>query len=184
VNEGFNGFLPHGLDLVVDFVNTLDIDEQTDTLRTPAQLGEWLSVRGLSDAATPSAAEHRRAIALREALRSALLAHNGVEPDADPEVELERAAARGLLRVHFHGADAVALEPSAAGVDGALARILVPVVHATADRTWSRVKACRADGCHWAFYDRSRNRAGVWCDMAVCGNRTKVRTFRERSPRP
>jgi predicted RNA-binding Zn ribbon-like protein len=184
MNAGVNTESPHGLDLVVDFVNTLDIDDRTDALRTPADLATWLADHGLSDGSAPSGAEHRRAIALREALRGALLRHNGVDAGDDPAAELERAADRGGLRVHFHDADAVALAPSAAGVDGALARILVPIANATADGTWSRVKACRAGDCHWAFYDRSRNRAGVWCDMAVCGNRTKVRTFRERLPRP
>ncbi|MGZ6979737.1 MAG: CGNR zinc finger domain-containing protein, partial [Acidimicrobiia bacterium] len=41
-------------------------------------------------------------------------------------------------------------------------------------------KACRHDECQWAFYDRSRNRSGQWCVMAVCGNRNKARSYRER----
>jgi len=32
-----------------------------------------------------------------------------------------------------------------------------------------------------AFYDASRNCSAVWCDMRVCGNRAKVRGFRERT---
>ncbi|MBW3563024.1 MAG: CGNR zinc finger domain-containing protein, partial [Actinobacteria bacterium] len=43
-----------------------------------------------------------------------------------------------------------------------------------------RLKVCRSDTCRWAFYDSSRNRSGKWCDMAVCGNRTKVANYRER----
>ena len=58
--------------------------------------------------------------------------------------------------------------------------VVVPVAEAVRDRSWQRVKACRADDCRWAFYDRSRNRSGVWCDMAVCGNRAKVRAYRRR----
>jgi predicted RNA-binding Zn ribbon-like protein len=72
--------------------------------------------------------------------------------------------------------------PGADGVPGALARLLVPVAHALEDSSWRRVKACRAPDCMWAFYDRSRNRSGVWCEMAVCGNRTKVRAYRQRAP--
>jgi predicted RNA-binding Zn ribbon-like protein len=49
------------------------------------------------------------------------------------------------------------------------------------DGTWARVKACRAEDCRWAFYDFSRNRSGTWCDMAVCGNRAKVRAYRART---
>ena len=65
---------------------------------------------------------------------------------------------------------------------GFLATLLVPVAEASRDGSWQRVKACRAGDCLWAFYDRSRNRSGVWCNMAVCGNRAKVRTYRQRSP--
>ena len=46
--------------------------------------------------------------------------------------------------------------------------------------TWDRLKVCRNDECQWAFYDRSRNRSGAWCTMAVCGNRMKGRAFRRR----
>ena len=42
------------------------------------------------------------------------------------------------------------------------------------------VKACPADDCRWAFYDRSRNRSGTWCDMSDCGNRAKARAYRKR----
>ncbi|MEX2032805.1 MAG: CGNR zinc finger domain-containing protein, partial [Dehalococcoidia bacterium] len=42
---------------------------------------------------------------------------------------------------------------------------------------------CRGDDCHWAFFDRSKNRSRVWCDMAACGARSKARTYRERQRR-
>ena len=77
----------------------------------------------------------------------------------------------------------MSLAPAIPGFAGAMARLLVPVAQAIGDGSWQRVKACRANDCRWAFYDRSRNRSGVWCEMAVCGNRTKVRAYRERAPR-
>jgi predicted RNA-binding Zn ribbon-like protein len=49
-----------------------------------------------------------------------------------------------------------------------------------ADGTWSRLKACRAADCRWAFYDRARNHSRHWCSMEVCGNRTKARAYRAR----
>ncbi|MDQ0319789.1 putative RNA-binding Zn ribbon-like protein [Pararhizobium capsulatum DSM 1112] len=36
----------------------------------------------------------------------------------------------------------------------------------------NRMKIC--PNCQWLFIDRSRNRSRSWCDMAVCGNRTKA----------
>jgi predicted RNA-binding Zn ribbon-like protein len=36
-----------------------------------------------------------------------------------------------------------------------------------------RIKICRA--CGWLFLDQSKNGSRIWCDMAVCGNRSKAR---------
>jgi predicted RNA-binding Zn ribbon-like protein len=35
-----------------------------------------------------------------------------------------------------------------------------------------RVRIC--GNCGWLFFDESRNRSRIWCDMAVCGNRRKA----------
>ena len=38
---------PNSLDLVIDFVNTLDIDEGTDSIERPQTLATWLRERKL-----------------------------------------------------------------------------------------------------------------------------------------
>jgi predicted RNA-binding Zn ribbon-like protein len=48
------------------------------------------------------------------------------------------------------------------------------------DGSWARLKVCANDECRWAFYDRSRNHGGTWCEMSACGNRLKNREFRAR----
>jgi predicted RNA-binding Zn ribbon-like protein len=174
---------PHNLQLVIDFVNTLDLDEGTDRTDTPAHLAEWLDERGLRCADGPPPVgdpELEQAVDLRETLRSVLVAHSErVEPTEALQC-LEEIAAEGGLGVRFGNDGAVDIGPRAPGYPGVLAQLLVPVAHAAMDGTWARVKACVADDCHWAFYDTSRNRSGRWCDMAVCGNREKVRTYRSR----
>jgi len=58
---------------------------------------------------------------------------------------------------------------------------LLLVVRAAQEQgSWSRLKACANSECRWVFYDRSRNRQGHWCEMAVCGNRLKNRALRAR----
>ena len=89
-------------------------------------------------------------------------------------------AERGQLSVRFQDGGSVQITPRAAGYPGILAQLLVPVAYASLDGSWKRVKACNADDCLEAFYDHSRNRSGRWCDMAVCGNRTKVRAYRTK----
>jgi predicted RNA-binding Zn ribbon-like protein len=175
---------PRQLDLVIDFVNTRDIEAGTEELSTPAALARWLAARRLLDpAGAVSERELAATLRLREALRAVMLAHNGGPEDAAAERELEAVARRGRLEVQFPSADSLQLAPREAGVAGALASLLAPVAHAIGDGSWRRVKACRAGNCQWAFYDRSRNRSGTWCDMAVCGNRTKVRAYRRRGQR-
>jgi predicted RNA-binding Zn ribbon-like protein len=177
---------PGELEQVRAFVNTFDIEEGREELPTPAALGAWLGERELLDPATKvSRADLTHARQLREALRQVLLSHTTRTP-APPEASatLESAARRGRVRLTFgDDADSV-LEAEAAGVDGALGRLLAIVHAARADGTWQRLKACREHGCEWAFYDHTKNRSGTWCNMAVCGNRAKARSYRARREQP
>jgi predicted RNA-binding Zn ribbon-like protein len=75
----------------------------------------------------------------------------------------------------------IGLEPAGSGVPGALARIMLIAADAAAAGTWPRLKACAADDCQWAFYDRSPTRTGCWCSMRVCGARAKSRAYRQRA---
>jgi predicted RNA-binding Zn ribbon-like protein len=171
---------PGRLALVQRFVNTVDYEHGREVLSDPARLRRLLVELGLlSPDAVVSKADFGRALAVREALRALALANNGAAVDPEQLAVLERAAAGGRLTVRFDGARAV-LAPAAPGVGGALAD-LVGIVHtAMADGTWPRLKACKRDVCRWLFYDRSRNRSARWCQMAVCGNRTKTRAYRTR----
>jgi len=176
---------PGALETVRSFVNTLDIDDGIDSLAGPAELAAWLAEQDLAGEGAQelraTAADLRRAIELREALRAHLLAHHDQPlPDGAAQT-LDAAARRARLTVRFTGSDTTTLEPEAGGVDGALGRLLAIVARAIEDGTWPRLKLCPADTCQWAFYDASRNRSAVWCDMRVCGNRAKVRGFRERT---
>ena len=174
--------VPHSLALVIDYVNTFDPDEGSDAFATREGLGSWLVNRGLLSAAELPLREldRREAVRLREALLALMLAHNGVVAEDEPARALDEVAHRGKLGVQFRSDGSAPLKPRADGFAGALAAVVVPVAEAARDGSWQRVKACRADDCQWAFYDRSRNRSGVWCDMAVCGNRAKVRAYRQR----
>lgn len=128
---------PHDLDVVIDFVNTLDVETGVDELHEPTTVPAWLSARGLMGVgATAGQAEQRRALALREALRSLMLANNGGAPDDDALGELEQACDRGSLRAHFGAGGAARLDAEGAGVDAALARLLIPVFDAMNDGTW------------------------------------------------
>jgi predicted RNA-binding Zn ribbon-like protein len=171
---------PGELELVREFVNTLDVESGTEELVGPRALAVWLEARGVGVGGRPKPADVLAARQLREAIRALLLENNGVSVRKEAALTLNQAARRAGLGLVFDSAGRAQLVPAARGVDGALGHLLGVVAAAMADGTWSRLKACRADDCRWAFYDRARNHSRHWCSMAVCGNRTKARSFRRR----
>jgi predicted RNA-binding Zn ribbon-like protein len=72
------------------------------------------------------------------------------------------------------------LRAQAAGVDGIIGTVLAAVHGSMADKTWPRLKACADDTCAWAYYDHSKNGCSRWCSAETCGNRSKVKRYRER----
>jgi predicted RNA-binding Zn ribbon-like protein len=69
----------------------------------------------------------------------------------------------------------------------ALDRVLWPVarsaVELLASDTLAMIRQCAGDECGWMFLDASRNHNRQWCDMKDCGNRAKVKRFRQRARR-
>jgi predicted RNA-binding Zn ribbon-like protein len=171
---------PGDLELIRLFVNTLEVESGDDALSSPVVLQAWLREHGLGRGAEAAPADLHAARRLCEALRSLLAENSGMHVRKDAAVTLNRAAGRARLALQFEPAGRARLEPRASGVDGALGRLVAIAAAAMADGTWSRLKACRADDCRWAFYDHARNRSRQWCSMAVCGNRTKARSYRRR----
>jgi predicted RNA-binding Zn ribbon-like protein len=167
-------------ELLIDFVNTAGFGPDREDLATPEALAEWLSGHGLDPGVRATKADWEEARAVREALRDLLSAHNEVESDVPRATAvLDAAAQRSGLGIRFVDGGA-RVEPSAAGVRGALGQILAEVSAGMADGTWDRMKACRAEDCRWAFLDTAKNRSRAWCSMQSCGNRAKVAAYRER----
>ena len=174
---------PGELELVRQFVNTLDIERGTDLLDNPSAVAGWLSANELLDTPVPQAAVGQ-VVQFREALRGALLAnHDRTEIGAGDLAVLNETASLAGLRIGFLPSGDWRAEPAQAGVDGALGELLAVVVRAMAAGHWTRLKACLNDECRWAFYDHSNARSSKWCDMRVCGNRAKQKAYRARSRR-
>jgi predicted RNA-binding Zn ribbon-like protein len=172
---------PGRLALVERFVNTRDIEAGHDDLGTPEALGAWLAVHGLAAAgASWTAADLQRVLDLREGLRALLVTNNGGGADPAAVAMVTALGRETPLAAAVDETGRTSLEPLGAGIAAPLGRLLAIVVAAQADGSWSRLKACQADHCRWAFYDGSRNRSRTWCSMRVCGNRAKARAYRAR----
>ena len=169
------------LDLVRDYVNTLDLETGSDRISSPEELATWLSEEGLvDDLVEPTGQELADALAVREAIRELLLANNGVDADAaGASKTLEAAGRAAQLTVRFENGRPL-LAPEGEGARAAIGRIVATVAELAPTDEWKRLKGCRDEHCRVAFYDKSRNRSRAWCSMEVCGNREKARSFRAR----
>ena len=170
---------PREIVLVRSFVNTVDVHDGSDELDSPAALGRWLAEAGLMARGTPaSARDLRLARRLRDALRAELSRHDRDAADPAVAAALEDVCQELPLRAVCTPEGVAAL---AGGVRGALAGLVAAATTARVRGSWARLKICPDDECHWAFYDPSRNHSKRWCSMEVCGNRSKVRAFRDRA---
>ncbi len=189
-----------GGQLAIDFTNTVGSRGavREEHLRTFGDLLAWAEARGVlsrgqaqrlrHDAARRPAAARAasaRALELREALYRVIeTAAAGRQP-----APADLAVVNGHVRETFSRAQLTAnrsrleltMDPTGAASIGG--PILTPVVRAAVELLTSaaigRVRTCANDSCAWLFLDTTRNRTRRWCDMKVCGNRSKVRRFRE-----
>jgi len=172
---------PGRLLLVQELINSRDVDAGTDELSDPEAFAAWLSARELIGPGDRLGLDDlERARVFREGLRALLeqRAHGGIQ---DATVRALNASADGaVLRARLDAEGSPVLEPAASGLDRVLAELLAIIARADLDGTWARLKVCAERTCSWAFYDRSKNRSGNWCSMAVCGNRAKARNYRAR----
>jgi predicted RNA-binding Zn ribbon-like protein len=166
--------------MVQAFVNTVDVENGIEELTSPDELHRVLTRIGALPKDVPplDGADLRRALAVREALRSLLHVNVGLAPEPKALDVLDRTAAAIPLAVRFGRDGFTRLETPSTGLDGALGRMLAIVYSSMVAGTWSRLKACPRDVCGWIFYDRSRNSSSKWCAMSVCGNRTKTKRYR------
>lgn len=169
-------------ELVVAFVNTYAIEAGKDNIASPSELHAWLLSLGLVSAHDHVSLEDvARVVELREAIRELIGLNTGGRFPIGAAEALNRTAGASLLRVSVTVAGDVRLD-SASGSpsERAGSAILAAVYGSVTDGSWSRMKLCKNPRCRWAFYDRSKNRSGSWCTMAICGNRAKARSFRMR----
>jgi len=166
--------------LLVEFVNTRDIEEETDSIADPRGLQVWIRERTGEYVDAPDEEALGRLLALRESLRALLRANNGEEIKEGELAPVGEAADRSRFRTTLSADGHLSLAPARSDLSGFEARLLLAIERLQSHAAWPRLKACTDDECQWAFYDTTRNHSRTWCSMDVCGNREKTRRYRER----
>jgi CGNR zinc finger protein/putative stress-induced transcription regulator len=173
---------PGNLELVRGLLSLHDHEVGTDATLPPdpGTMRWWLVANGLvPEDAELTDGEVDWALRVRDALLSTVRENMG-EPQDDRAVTLlnEATRATGLQLCFGCHTDRVHIESE--GVEGAIARLLGLSLLAQLDGTWTRFRTCADPTCTGVFYDASKNHSRKWCSMQSCGNRNKVRSFRER----
>jgi len=171
---------PSPLRVVQQFVNTYnhELGPDRDRLRTPADATRWLVGHSLMDAGRSLLSEDTsRLHRVREGIRD--LAGTPSNSDQDSLTDTAGLGLEVSLMLRVGDDQRLFLEPTGDGIERVAGFLLTIVHEAMIDGSWSRLKPCRQ--CSWLFFDHSRNHSGGWCSMAVCGNRSKNRSYRRRS---
>ncbi len=169
---------PGSLALVQEFINSTEMPDGVDELRTGPLAERWLR-QATGEDMRVTEKDRKRLVATREALRDLLEAHTGENVDPAVPVRLEQLLGCAPLRPVLTAGGAT-LAVDCRGIDSFIGMISTAMVEATLMGAWSRLKVCRSDSCRWAFYDHSKNGSSCWCSMRVCGSRDKARAYRAR----
>ncbi len=154
-----------------------------ETLHAPADLARWARASRLREAgAVPSlivdASAFADAVDLREVVwRTANAIADGHAVNRRDAAHLSRWAAVPDIAPGLSPTGPTWARPvTGAQLVSTLARDAIDVLV----RRHQLLRRCAADDCQLLFLDTSRPGTRRWCAMARCGNRTKVRQFRER----
>ncbi|THA46481.1 ABATE domain-containing protein [Streptomyces sp. A1136] len=176
------------VETVLAFVNTrANGGGQRELFGDGHSFAAWLAEHGEFGGDTVATdADAAAARELRDALVTLLLAHSGDEeslgePLQHAEQHLRRAGALYPLATVVT-AGGVELASPQAGVPRVFGTVLAAVTTFAQTGDWGRVKACRNPPCHFGFFDRTRNGAGLYCSTG-CGSQVSMRNYRLRQRR-
>ncbi len=155
---------PDDLRLVQAFVNTASREDGSEELTSPEELAEHLvSLRLLPAGTRLTRADLERAIEVREALRSLVLANSGAALSEETVAHLRRVASSVAIELRL-GTDGLArFRSSAEDFERVLGQFFEIVAEAQLTGLWSRFKACASSACRQLFFDSSSRGNGTWC---------------------
>jgi len=144
-----------------------------------AEWREWARKHALGSAADGVPPQFRLAMGLQRALRALELENNGGPADHGAAAQLNALIARFKVQPRLSPAGEISVAAAHLG-NSPVARLLIMAVEAMQSGTWRRFKLCREPTCSASFYDASKSGTKIWCSMALCGSRDKMRRLRQR----
>jgi predicted RNA-binding Zn ribbon-like protein len=183
--------VPDQLANLYDFTNSLDLRHFThhrvqhlpgDELTNSQDLTRWMSERKLlGTGAKITPAMLGVALQLRSGLR-AYLECEPMERDKNKNIVRSLNEATRLFPLVAEACEGggTKLRPARSDALAGLSEIIAELHDASASGLLNRLKMCASEECRRVFFDRSKPGSRRWCVSALCGNRMKTRTYRER----
>ena len=172
----------------LDFLNTEwpTASGKEDFFETDEDVFTWLGQAGLApdrvQEVRPTGALLRAARALRAVLRTLVEARKaGKVPDFS-DLNAFLVAAQSHPQLIWTKSKSVALKTvrTADTAEEILAPVALKAAELFSTADFRRVRRCGEQTCvHW-FLDTTRPGRRRWCSMATCGNRLKVKSYRQR----
>lgn len=149
-----------------------------DALKSAADLARWLRAAGLGETA-PDESDLALARSLREAIYGLVLARQqGVRLKENDRLTLNAIAAS---HAPFVSLSDEGIATTFGSVRQLLTGLALEAIALIGGEKASRLRQCKAENCAVLFLDESRKGERRWCSMANCGNRAKVKSFRQRT---
>ena len=182
IHDSYSPPAPGDLEVLQRFTN-LHVHRADDESTDPpaAVIRDFLVDRGLlSHDERLTERDRETYLALRDAIRGLIEAGDDASIPAEDADVIDRIGLAAGLHPHFRAGHVPTLEPRGRGVAAAFGAIVAIAFVSAFDGSFAHLKLCSDETCRAVFYDRSKNHSGRWCSMATCGNRNKVRAWRER----
>jgi predicted RNA-binding Zn ribbon-like protein len=165
----------------LDFAGTMKhrSSAREELLTEPKLLSDWAVQAGLVDEAIDATEDDcASAIELREAIYRTVCARLEKRRPHTSDIDLlNELAPRPQLAPRLLRSGATRRDGTVAQLLASLAADLLDLM---AGPDIENVKRCSDPDCTRLYLDSSRAKNRHWCGMATCGNKAKVKAFRER----
>jgi len=164
----------------LDLMNTVALGKES--WHSDADVMNWLKDAGFAAGGKAPHGLLETGRKLREIVRGLVHARkHGHKLDVAPLNALLAHAQRHLA-LHAHADGSVTLETHYAA--DTPERLLAPLAESAAqllaEGDFGLIRKCEDHECTLWFLDRTKSHRRRWCSMALCGNRNKVASFRQR----
>jgi hypothetical protein len=147
-----HGIVPDELVLLVDFLNTLDLESGEDELTSRDRAVAWLADHQCG--AAPSSARLRAARDVRAGLRASAGGNAKLPVDPSEVAAGNAALARVRLRATLPRPGEPAIVADGDDFDAVLGGVTLAYVTAAVTGRWGRVKTCATEECRFVFWGR------------------------------